>query len=563
MEELERRGPVGAALARVRELNDRLTPTQKMALSGLAVVLILGIAVAIWFANDTEMATLYSNLDEKQAGRIAEDLRTRNVDYELAAGGTVILVPASQVYELRLQMATNGVVGTGSTGYELIEKSEFFGMPEDVIEVTKKRMLEGELARSIASFEEVSAARVHLALPKESLFVEDQKPASASVVVQLERGATLSGFQVKGIVNLVAGAVTGLEVENVNVVNQRGKVLNRRSPDSIDGATSFDYRRTLERDLEAKATEVLERVVGSGRAVVRVKANIDFSREERTEELYDPERQVVRSEESLNEVRENGGNRVGGAAGANPNDPNAAQGVVRVGDASNSNREKVVTNYEINKIIKRIKGPGAIVKRLSIAVIVDGTYKTPSEIKADEIDPDNPPLEYVERTPEEMEKFRNLVMRAVEYDGARGDQIEVQNLQFSDEDTKAAEAQLRAAELKESLRFWTRMAIVVVIALILVFLVFRPMVNHLTEQPELAEVLDGQLPKSEDSALPGEELFDESEYEMVPIAEKLVAYCRANPQTAADVLAHWLRMESEKSRRSSSSSDENSNVLAA
>ena len=207
---------------------------------------------AVWFANDTEMAALYSNLDEKQAGRIAEDLRNRKVDYELAGGGTVIMVPAHQVYELRLQMATSGIVGSGSTGYELIEKSEFFGMPEDVIEVTKKRMLEGELARSVSSFEEVAAARVHLALPKDSLFVEDQKAASASVVVQLERGAQLSAFQVKGIVNLVAGAVSGLEVEHVTVVNQRGKVLNRKSPDSIDGSTSFDYRRTLERDRKPK-----------------------------------------------------------------------------------------------------------------------------------------------------------------------------------------------------------------------------------------------------------------------------------------------------------------------
>ena len=205
----------------------------------------------------------------------------------------------------------------------------------------------------------------------------------------------------------------------------------------------------------------------------------------------------------MNEVRANGGNRVGGVAGANPNDPNVAQGVVRVGDASNSNREKVVTNYGINKVVRHVKGPGARVTRLSIAVLVDGTYKTPKDLKAEDIDPDNPPLEYIPRTAEEMEKFRSLVMKAVEYDVERGDQIEVQNLQFSDEDTKAAEAQLRAAELKESLRFWTRIAIVVVIALILVFLVFRPMVNHLTEQPELAEVLDGRLPKSEDTALPG------------------------------------------------------------
>ena len=122
----------------------------KMALSGLAVVLVLGVIAAIWFAGEREMATLYTNLDEKQAGRITEDLRTRQIAYELAAGGTTILVPTDQVYELRLQMATSGVMGNTSTGYELIEKSEFFGMPEDVIEVTKKRMFEGELARSVS-----------------------------------------------------------------------------------------------------------------------------------------------------------------------------------------------------------------------------------------------------------------------------------------------------------------------------------------------------------------------------------------------------------------------------
>ena len=214
-------------------------------------------------------------------------------------------------------------------------------MPEDVIEVTKKRMLEGELARSVASMNEVAAARVHLATPKKTLFVEDQRPPSASVIVQLERGIALTSYQIKGIVNLVSGAVSGLDPENVTVIDQRGKVLNRQSPDSIAGGTTFEYQRTIERELETKATEVLERIVGSGRAVVRVRAKIDFSREERTEELYDPEAQVVRSEESLNEVRQNGGNRVGGAAGAQPNDPNVAQGVVRVGDASNSNREKV------------------------------------------------------------------------------------------------------------------------------------------------------------------------------------------------------------------------------
>ncbi len=555
-EQQEKQSPFAVAVERIREINERLTNVQKMAVSALFVALVLGIVLAIWFANDREFATLYADMDEKEAGRITENLKSRNIPYELGAGGRTIRVPSDQVYELRLSLASTGITGGSNVGYELIDDNKFFGMPEDVIEVTKKRMLEGELARSVASMNEVSAARVHLAMPKDSLFVEDQKPPSASVIVQLDHGSVLAPNQVKGIVNLVSGAVSGLDPEEVTVIDHRGKVLNRAMPDSVGGSSSFEYQRIIERELENKATEVLERIVGSGRAVVRVRAKMDFSREERTEELYDPEAQVVRSEESLNEVRENGGNRVGGAAGANPNDPNVAQGVVRVGDASNSNREKVVTNYEINKVVKHVKGPAAIINRLSVAVIVDGTYKNAAVEEGAEIDPENPPLDYVARTAEEMETIRKLVAKAVEFDDQRGDQIEVANVQFTDEETKIAEAQLRAAELRDAVRFWTRMGMVLVVALLLVFLVFRPMVKTLTDQPEFAEVLDGQLPRGEDAALPGEEMFDEDEYQYVPIAEKLVAYCKANPQTAADVMTHWLRHGLHGEHETSSSTNE-------
>jgi flagellar M-ring protein FliF len=545
MEEKVAKSPFARIVERLREINERLTNVQKMAVSALMIALVLGVALAVWFANDREYATLYSDLDEQQAGRVTEELKKRNVEYQIGLGGTTVMVPSDQVYELRLQLASTGVTGGSNVGYELIDQNKFFGMPEDVLEVTKRRMLEGELARSVSSLTEVSAARVHLATPKKTLFVEDQRPPSASVIVQLERGGTLTNYQVKGVVNLVSGAVAGLDPEGVTVVDQRGKVLNRKTPDSVEGGTTFEYQQTLERTLEQKATEVLERIVGSGRAVVRVRATLDFSREERTEELYNPEGQVVRSEESLNEVRQNGGNRVGGGAGANANDPNVAQGVVRVGDASNANREKVITNYEINKVVKRVKGPSAKIKRLSIAVLVANKVVTPTPKDGDKAEDAVPQPQSVARTKEELAAFEQLVKQAVGFHATeiRKDIITVQNVEFTDEDTKLAEAQLRAAELREAVRFWTRMGIVLVVALLLVFLVFRPMVRTLTEQPELAEVLDGQLPKSEESALPGDEIFDESEYEMVPISDKLVAYCKANPQTAADVLTHWLRSE--------------------
>jgi len=542
-EQNQRKSRYAVIVDRIREINDRLSNVQKMALAALVVALIIGVGLGVWFANDRDMVPLYTNVDDQQAGRITEDLKQRGVEYEMGQGGTAILVPSDEVYELRLALASSGVSGGSNVGYELIDQNQFFGMPEDVVELSKKRMLEGELSRSVSTMNEVSGARVHLAYPKKTLFVDEQRPTTASVIVNLERGTTLTSHQVKGIINLVSGAVSGLDAENVTVIDQRGKVLNRQHEDAIDGGSALDYQRTIERELERKAAEVIERIVGEGRVVVRVRANMDFSREERTEELFDPERQVVRSEETLNEVRENGGNRVGGAAGADPNDPNVAQGVIRVGDASNSNREKVITNYEINKVIKRVKGPAAYLKRLSIAVIVDGTYEAAKLAEGAEAPEDGViAQEYVPRSEDEMDTIRKLVAKAVEFDEDRGDQLEVANVRFTDEDMVAAEAALRAAQKRDAVRFWTRMGLVLVVALLLVFLVFRPMVRTLTEQPELAEVLDGRLPGQEGAALPGEELFDESDYETVPISEKLVAYCRANPQTAADVMTYWLTL---------------------
>ena len=535
---------------RIREINDRLSNVQKMALSALVVALVIGIGLATWFANDRDMVPLYTNVDDAQAGRITDDLKQRGIEFKMGQGGTAILVPADEVYELRLSLASSGISGASSVGYELIDQNQFFGMPEEVVELSKKRMLEGELARSISTMTEVSAARVHLAYPKRTLFVDEQRPTTASVIVNLDRGTTLTGYQVKGIINLVSGAVSGLDTQNITVIDQRGKVLNRAHEDTVDGGSALEYQRTIERELETKAAEVIERIVGEGRVIVRVRANMDFSREERTEELFDPERQVVRSEETLNEVRENGGNRVGGAAGATPNDPNVAQGVIRVGDASNSNREKVITNYEINKVIKRVKGPSANVRRLSIAVIVDGSYKTVTKEAAKvegEEQEDTTIQEYVPRTEEEMDTIRRLVAKAVEFDEDRGDQLEVANVQFTDEDMAAAEAAVRAAQKRDAVRFWTRMGLVLVVALLLVFLVFRPMVRTLTEQPKMAAVLDGRLPGSEGAALPGEELFEDTEFDTIPITDKVVAYCRSNPQTAADVMTYWLNLNVQQS----------------
>lgn len=548
---------MNAVLQRIREqlgrLNERLSRSQKLAIGALGLLLIAAVGFLFWRLSRPEFRTLYTELTDAEAGTIVSKLQERKVPFRLLDGGTTIQVPAEQVGELRVMLAAEGGPTGTLAGYRLIDQSDMFGMPDEIIRLNKKRILEGELAQSIEALEEVRKARVHLAEPPETLFVEDQRPPTASVVVTLEPGATLSKRQVRGIVNLVSGAVPRLEPEGVSVVDQHGKVLSRPRDALADGSTALEYQRALEAELERKATEVLERFVGPGKAMVRVRAKLDFSREERTEELYDPEKQVVRSEEILNETRESGADQVGGAAGAAANAPNVAQGVVRVGDASSSAREKTVTNYEINKVTKRVREPGAEIERLSIAVIVDGNYKTPEGAAAGAEGEGAAAAEaaYEPRTPEEMETIRRLVANALEFNPDRGDQIEVANVRFHQESTEAAEAALSALERERLIGMAVRYGLILLVALLLIFLVFRPLVRWLVAPPESAEVLaEGELPPEEQLALPGEEALAAIEEQESKLIDQIRDYVREHPDLAAQVVRYWLKTTQQQPQQS-------------
>lgn len=354
----------------------------------------------------------------------------------------------------------------------------------------------------------------------------------------MEPGAILGQRQVQGIINLVASAVPKLEPENVSVVDQHGKVLSDKHGDEAETDAAMAYQRNLESELERKAASVLEKFAGAGKAVVRVRAKLDFSREERTEETYDPEGQVIRSEEVLNEQRQNGADRVGAGAGAAANDPNVAQGVVRVGDATASNREKTVTNYEISRVTKRVRG--AItprVERISVAAIIDGTY-VPGEGEG------AAPV-YKARSPEEIETIRKLVAGAVEFNQDRGDQIEVANVQFQESEDLTA-AVIQAAERDRYVTMAVKYGLIALLALLIILLVLRPLVRWLIAPPEAAEeiVEAGRLPGEEPLALPGEEALAEIEVQPPRLIEQVRALAQERPELAASVVRHWLAKSS-------------------
>lgn len=441
--------------------------------------------------------------------------------------GGVIRVPAGKVAELRMRLVSDGVIPGGGIGYELVDKDDMFGVPDEIIQLNKHRMLEGELSRSISTLSGVRQARVHLAIPKTSLFVEDKKPVSASVVVDLSGGASLSKNQVRSVVELVSGAVPGLEAERVNVVDNTGRVLNRYAEDLVGGQSSMEYQQSLEQDLRNKASGVIERIVGPGNVEVVVTSKMDFSREERTEELFNPEKQVARSEETLSEERENGGNRVGGGAG-----DNTAQGVVRVGDASNSSRERVATNYEIDKVTKHIRGPMARLERISVAVVINSNYK--GKPKGD----DDDALQAINE--EDLENFKKLVQNAVGFNKERGDNVDIVAQPFQVARLDILEV-LDAEKTQNLINMSVQYGLILLITAFVFFIAYKLM-KYLTGGTEAAEVLqDGQLPPGEDQlALPGAELLDELDEDEGPLLEKIREYVKRNPDKASAVVRFWL-----------------------
>jgi flagellar M-ring protein FliF len=393
----------------VKETWDRLHKTwSNLSLNNraLLVMVTVGVLVAVgatWrWASQATYTTLYTDLAPEEAGEIVDELTTLGVSYKLSAGGTALLVPDGEAQEVRVKMAALGYPRGGVMGYEIFDQSNL-GMTDFLQKVNFRRALEGEIAKSIMSLSEVAAARVHLVIPESRLYARDQKTPTASVVLKLNRA--LSPGQVSGIEHLVAASVEGLDPANIALVDYRGKLLSngyRGDEETRLSSTQLDLRKNVERHLEQKAQTMLDRTLGSGTAVVRVIADLNFDKVERSAETYDPDQVAIRSEETTTS---------------------------RPGDGEEGgNQSAAITNYEISKSVERVVSAYGTVKRLSVAVMVDGHYTTPAGAAEDA-----PPV-YEPRGADELQKIGAIVRTAVGFDSARTDRMEIVSLAF---DTRA------------------------------------------------------------------------------------------------------------------------------
>ena len=365
-----------------------------LAVAILAAAVVSVLIFATWLRHE-DKAVLFTNLSPEDAASALEELAKQNVEADLTNGGTTVLVPQGDVHRLRVDLAAKGIPSAGVVGFEIFDGKQY-GLTEFLQDVNFKRALEGELTKSIESLAGINSARVHLVIPKPSIFKKMQTPATASVVVGMAHNARLGEQQIQGIQALVSGSVEGLTGDNVTVIDQHGTVLSRHYEDQ-EGVGRSEGQLGLKKEVDdylgSKAESMLAEVLGEERAIVRVDATLNFDRIQKNRELYDPAATVVRSEER-NESS-------GGQAG--------------------ETTESSVTNYEINKTVESIVGEVGGVKQLSVAVFVDGRYQTP-EGGGDPV--------YAPLSDEERGQLQRIVATAVGLNPERGDQIEVVNMQF-------------------------------------------------------------------------------------------------------------------------------------
>jgi flagellar M-ring protein FliF len=527
-----------------------------------AAFLSLLVGLTLW-AQTPDYRVLFSNLSEKDGGAVITALQQMNVPYKMQAGGA-IMVPADQVYDMRFRLASQGLPRGGAVGFELMDSNKL-GMTQFQEQVTYQRALEGELARTIQSLAPVEAARVHLAIPKPSVFIREQQKPSASVFVNLYAGRTLDNPQVNSIVHLVSSSVPELSPSHITVVDQAGNLLSSKADtSSLKALTSnqMDYLRELEAYYSKRVEAIVAPIVGAGNVKAEVRADLDFSESEFTSESFkpnpSPETQAIRSQQSLQDTS-GGAGAAGGVPGAFSNQPpgaatapftappganagavtppgaagaGAAAGQVSAGGGSS--RQESTVNYELDKTIRHVREPLGRIKRVSVAVVVN--YRASAEPEASPT-----PL-----APQELEQIGNLVREAVGYNQARGDTVNVVNAAFTEVKREILEVPLWKDPENISLaKEILKNLLVFGLAFYLVFGVLKPLLKDLMKPVEAAlpegggiagmEASLGEMPPS--AAMPAQAASYQNQIQHTR------EFAKQNPKVVAEVVKEWMAKE--------------------
>ena len=524
-----------------------------MVISAAAVAVV--VAMVLW-AKSPDYRTLFSNLSDQDGGAIVQQLTQMNIPYRFADNGGALEVPADKVHELRLRLAQQGLPEGGAVGFELLDQ-EKFGISQFSEQVNYQRALEGELARTIETLGPVKTARVHLAMPKPSLFVREQKSPSASVTVNLEPGRALDEGQISAVVHLVSSAVAGLPAGNVTLVDQGGHLLTQsNTSDRALNDAQLKYASDVEGRVQRRIESILGPIVGNGNVHAQVTAQIDFADKEQTEEQYHPNSdssQAAMRSRQLNVSEQNGSGSVGGVPGALSNQPapantapianpptttapngqqNAQQNTQSTSTANNtagprSSQRNETTNYEVDRTIRHTKLNVGDVQRLSVAVVVN--YRTLTDGK---------PLPL---TADQMKQIEDLTREAMGFSTTRGDTLNVVNSPFSAVDETGGELPFWQQQLFiDQLMIAGRWLLVLLVAWLLWRKAVRPQLVRRQEEIKAVQE-EAQVRQESTSTVDG--------VEVRLTKDELTQQRRANQRMGAEVMSQRIREMSDNDPR--------------
>ncbi len=525
---------------------NKLNAKQKLMLGGSVVLTIGLLFVLLFFLNEPTYTTLYSGLSQEDASKVVDYLNNQKILFKLEDNGQSIKVQKEKVYELRLTLAGKGVPSSGVIGYEIFDKTTM-GMSDFMQKLNYKRALEGELARTIQKQDGVEGVRVHIAIPQKTIFKEEEKNPTASVVLKLRNNSTPSKENINAITNLLCGSVEGLLQSKVSIIDTRGRVLNNESeegPLAFASTKQYEIKRSVENYLVQKAQSILDNVLGYGNSMVQVNADLNFNQVEKTMEQYDPESQVAVSEQTIKTNN----------SGKQQNDSTAAS------------NENSLTNYEISKSIEKvIEGSGNIL-RLSVAAVINDI---PKEVKKGE----KTEIVFEARPADQLQKLETILKNAVGIDDTRNDQFSLVNIPF---ETKLIEpiAEEKSASALPNPDEWVNLVFIMV-AIVSSIFVLKSLMKRLknekivigTISPSGSFALSAQSNEGSYGSLPAasnkkaqqaQQLLVEKKKKMLlPVGdiedeiseealakknqqEKIVNYVTKNPMDAAKLINAWM-----------------------
>lgn len=546
----------------VEFFNELETP-RKIAMIAVTGFILAGMSGIFVWASKTRYETLYKDLNQEDAKKIAVLLEENKVGYQFDDGGKTIKLPKDMVDVWRLKLATMGVEFSGTVGYEVFDKQSF-GTTSFVQKVNKQRALEGELVKTIKYINGVKRARVHLSLPESSPFVEEKKPPSASVVLELDQGVTLTQKEIKGIGSLISSAVEGMRSEQVVIVDNRGKKLSENIGDAMTQHTA--NRMALEarvgRQFETQIEEILSKVVGDGKIVAKVSVAMDFTQSVSTKTSYDPENVAVLSE--VKNTQDLDGRRPSpqGIPGARSNLPGETP-QPGIPETSNKVKKELSTkNYNVPSVVTKEKRPTAGISKISAAVMLDGRRVPQLDESGKAIIKDGQVIYNYEKWSEaDLENFKAIVSSTLGLNENRGDQITIKNMEFVHEDLDAVEALLKEKANRELIRNIIMYLAVGLTITLFFFLVVKPFIQWVTDNtvesvedflPKTLEELEKvqqhqKLPGLEDALPQIEEKLNPAKIEGNMLREKIISLVEANPGKAAQVVSEMIHStESDK-----------------